>query len=209
MAKNKKQQVVEQKSNNSTTKQRRPQQQQQQQEEPEEEFVEEVTLKLTKQQKKANRQQQQQQQDDGDDSSSSSNSTSTTTSTLRSMTAIDSPKLDFSISGSDTIPSGAGSTIGNIGPIRRPITHVQKKIYTQRELEEIRKANKQVLIKFIIFTILMFLVPFSIYFSFMDYGADYFGVVRNERTTYSGILALSGMGCVMVAYVVMAFFFEK
>ncbi|EFA82407.1 hypothetical protein PPL_04832 [Heterostelium album PN500] len=80
------------------------------------------------------------------------------------------------------------------------------KKYTQKQLDQIRKENMKVFLKFIIFTILMFLVPFGLYFWWMESGADYFEVIRRERTTYGGIIAISGMAVVMASYTIMAYY---
>ncbi|KAN0026871.1 hypothetical protein ACTFIV_007862 [Dictyostelium citrinum] len=85
------------------------------------------------------------------------------------------------------------------------ITTPTKK-YTQEELDIITRENRNVYIKFFIFSILMVVVPLLVFKIFNTTIGDYFGISRQERVTYAGVASLGGLILVMAAYSIMAYY---
>ncbi|KAN0032988.1 hypothetical protein ACTA71_011195 [Dictyostelium dimigraforme] len=85
------------------------------------------------------------------------------------------------------------------------ITTPAKK-YTQEELDIITRENRNVYIKFFIFSILMVVVPLLVFRTFNTTIGDYLGISRQERVTYAGVASLGGLILVMAAYSIMAYY---
>ncbi|KAK5574508.1 hypothetical protein RB653_009761 [Dictyostelium firmibasis] len=85
-------------------------------------------------------------------------------------------------------------------------TKTPTKKYTQEELDIITRENRNVYIKFFIFSILMVVVPLFVFKSFNTSIGDYLGISRQERVTYAGVASLGGLILVMAAYSIMAYY---
>ncbi|KYR00642.1 hypothetical protein DLAC_02671 [Tieghemostelium lacteum] len=105
---------------------------------------------------------------------------------------------DTSSSSSISTTQKSDSSIGS------PLIGTKK--YSEKEMLIIQQENRVVMIKFILFTILMFTVPFLTYYLFYDYGADYFGINRDDRVVYGGVLSVFSLLAVMASYSIMAYY---
>ncbi|KAN0025474.1 hypothetical protein ACTFIU_003735 [Dictyostelium citrinum] len=110
---------------------------------------------------------------------------------------------DLSSSSSATPPQSPPQSSTNL--TTASITTPTKK-YTQEELDIITRENRNVYIKFFIFSILMVVVPLLVFKIFNTTIGDYLGISRQERVTYAGVASLGGLILVMAAYSIMAYY---